>query len=74
MNRNLNGMSKGMAILCTLGILLFIGLMIDLGTPKCNKSGCDNDARDGSSYVELFAFGLGLDLDKRFCTLIISRI
>ena len=53
MNRNSNGMSTGMAILCTLGILLFIGWMIDLGTPKCIKSGCDNDAKDGSSYCYL---------------------
>lgn len=53
MNRNSNGMSTGMAILCTLGILLFIGWIIDLGTPKCIKSGCDNDAKDGSSYCYL---------------------
>ena len=53
MNRNSNGMSTGMALLCTLGILLFIGWMIDLGTPKCIKSGCDNDAKDGSSYCYL---------------------
>ena len=53
MNRNANGMSTGMAILCTLGILLFIGWMIDLGTPKCIKSGCDNDAKEGSSYCYL---------------------
>lgn len=50
MNRNLNGMSTGMALFCTLGIILFIGWMIELGTPKCIKSGCDNDAREGSSY------------------------
>lgn len=53
MNRNLNGMSTGMALLCTLGIILFIGWMIELGTPKCIKSGCDNDAREGSSYCYL---------------------
>ena len=53
MNRNANGMSTGMALLCTLGVLLFIGWMIDLGTPKCIKSGCDNDAKDGSSYCYL---------------------
>ena len=53
MNRNSNGMSTGMAILCTLGILLFIGWIIDLGTPKCIKSGCDNDAKEGSSYCYL---------------------
>ena len=53
MNRNSNGMSTGKALLCTLGILLFIGWMIDLGTPKCIKSGCDNDAKEGSSYCYL---------------------
>ena len=52
MNRNSNGMSTGMALLCTLGILLFIGWMIDLGTPKCNKSGCDNDANNNENKVE----------------------
>ena len=46
MNRNSNGMSTGMAFLCTLGILLLIGWIIDLGTPKCIKSGCDNDAME----------------------------
>ena len=50
MSKNSNGMSTGMALLCTLGILLFIGWIIDLGTPKCIKSGCDNDAKKGSSY------------------------
>ena len=35
MNRNSNGMSTGMALLCTLEILLLIGWLIDLGTPKC---------------------------------------
>ena len=44
MNRNSNGMSTGMALLCTLGILLSIGWIINLGTPKCIMSGCDNDA------------------------------
>ena len=53
MNKNSNGMSTGMAILCTLGILLFVGWIIDLGTPKCIKSGCDNDAKEGSSYCYL---------------------
>ena len=53
MNRNLNGMSTGMALLCTPGIILFIGWMIEIGTPKCIKSGCDNDAREGSSYCYL---------------------
>lgn len=53
MNRNSNGVSTGMAILCTLGILLFIGWMIDLGTPKCIKSGCNNDVREGGDYCFL---------------------
>ena len=50
MSNNSNGMSTGMAALCTFGILLFIGWMIDLGTPKCIKNGCDNDAKEGSNY------------------------
>lgn len=53
MRKNSNGMSTGMAVVCTLGILLSIGWMIDLGTPKCMKIGCDNDAKDGSSYCYL---------------------
>lgn len=53
MNQNSNGVSTGMAIICTIGIMLFIGLIIDLNTPKCIKSGCDNDAKDGSSYCYL---------------------
>ena len=53
MNRNSNEMSAGMALFCNLGVLLFIGWMIDLGTPKCIKSGCDNDAREGSNYCYL---------------------
>ena len=53
MSKNSNGMSTGMAIICTLGILLFIGWIIDLGTPKCSKSGCDNDVKDGGNYCYL---------------------
>ena len=53
MSKNSNGMSTGMAIVCTLGIFLIIGLIIELGTPKCSKSGCDNDAKDGSNYCYL---------------------
>ena len=53
MNQNSNGVSTGMAIVCTIGIMLFIGLIIGLNTPKCIKSGCDNDAKDGSSYCYL---------------------
>ena len=49
MSKNSNGMSTGMAIVCTLGIFLFIGLIIELGTPKCSKSGCDNDAKDAGN-------------------------
>lgn len=53
MNRNSNGMSTGMALICTIGIVLFIAWINALGTPKCNKSGCDNDAKEGSSYCYL---------------------
>ena len=53
MNRNSNEMSTGMALLCTLGILIFIGWIGNLSTPKCRKNGCDNDAKEGSSYCYL---------------------
>ena len=53
MNKKSDGMSTGIAILCTIGMLLFIGWLIDLGTPKCSKSGCDNDAKEGSKYCWL---------------------
>lgn len=53
MSRNTDRMSTGIAILCTVGILLFIGWLIDLGTPKCSKSGCDNDAKEGSKFCWL---------------------
>ena len=53
MNRNSNGTSTGVALICTIGILLFFGWIIDLGTPKCSKSGCDNDAKEESSYCYL---------------------
>ena len=53
MRNNSNGMSTGMALLMTFGIMIFIGLLLDLGTPKCSKPGCDNDAKEGSSYCWL---------------------
>lgn len=53
MKKNSNGMSTGMAILFIIVFLYFIGCMIDLGTPKCIKSGCNNDAKEGSSCCYL---------------------
>ena len=53
MNRNSNGMSTGMAILITVGVLLMAGFIMDACTPKCIKSGCNNDAKKGSSYCYL---------------------
>lgn len=53
MRRNSNEMSTGMAIILTLGILIFIGWIMSLGTPKCIKSGCDHDAKEGSNYCWL---------------------
>ena len=50
MNRESDGMSTAFALFCAIGILLFIGWLIELGTPKCVKSGCNNDAKEGSSY------------------------
>lgn len=53
MKNNSNGMSTGAALLITVGIMLFIGLIISACEPKCSMSGCDNDAKDGSSYCYL---------------------
>ncbi|MGN0414254.1 MAG: hypothetical protein ACI4FX_02035 [Agathobacter sp.] len=35
-------------------ILLCIGWIISLGTPKCQKSGCHNDAKKGSIYQTVY--------------------
>lgn len=53
MGNNSNGMGTGKALLLTIGIMLCIGWIISLGTPKCQKSGCHNDAKEGSSYCYL---------------------
>ena len=53
MGNNANGMGIGKALLLTIGIMLCIGWIISLGTPKCQKSGCHNDAKKGSSYCYL---------------------
>ena len=53
MGNNSTGMVTGKAILLTIGIMLCIGWIISLGTPKCQKSGCHNDAKEGSSYCYL---------------------
>lgn len=53
MGNNSNGMGTGKALLLTIGIMLCIGWIISLGTPKCQKSGCHNDAKKGSSYCYL---------------------
>ena len=53
MGNNSTGMGTGKAILLTIGIMLCIGWIISLGTPKCQKSGCHNDAKEGSSYCYL---------------------
>lgn len=53
MGNNANGMGTGKALLLTIGIMLCIGWIISLGTPKCQKSGCHNDAKAGSRYCYL---------------------
>lgn len=53
MGNNSNGMGTGKAFLLTIGIMLCIGWIISLGTPKCQKSGCHNDAKEGSRYCYL---------------------
>lgn len=52
-NHSSGGMSTFWAVICTIGILLFIGWIICLAEPKCAHSGCDNSPADGSSYCWL---------------------
>lgn len=52
-NHSSGGMSTFWAVICTIGILLFIGWIIGLAEPKCAHSGCDNSPADGSSYCWL---------------------
>lgn len=40
-------------ILLIVGMILILGILVDLFTPKCIHSGCDNDRRDGSNYCYL---------------------
>ena len=53
MGKKSDGVSNGMALLCTVGIMLLIGLIIEAGQPKCIASGCNNDAKEGSRYCWL---------------------
>lgn len=48
-----NDGSGVLATIIVIGIFLFIGLIMDASTPKCIKSGCDNDQAEGSSYCYL---------------------
>ena len=53
MKNNENGMSTGAALLLTIGIMLFIGFLINASEPECSMSGCDRDAKEGSRYCYL---------------------
>ena len=48
-----NDGSGVLATIIVIGYFLFIGLIMDTSTPKCIKSGCDNDQAEGSSYCYL---------------------
>ena len=48
-----NDGSGVLATIIVIGFFLFIGLIMDASTPKCIKSGCDNDHADGCSYCYL---------------------
>jgi hypothetical protein len=41
------------AVICVVGVLVLIGWIGDASTPKCIKSGCDNERASGSSYCYL---------------------
>lgn len=53
MRSNSNEISTGAAILIVVGVLLVIGMIISAFEPKCSMSGCDNKAKEGSSYCHL---------------------
>ena len=54
MNRNSDGTTGAAIVLLSIVFLfVFIGWMTEVSSPKCIKSGCDNDAKKGSSYCYL---------------------
>lgn len=53
MKKNSNEMSTGAALWVTVGIMLFIGLIINAFEPKCSMAGCDNEAKENGRYCYL---------------------
>lgn len=56
MNKKSDGVSTAVAVICTLGILILIGWIGTLSTPKCSKSGCNNDAKSDSNYCYIHSY------------------
>ena len=50
MKKNSNEMSTGAALLVTVGIMLFIGFVMNACEPKCSMAECDNKAKENSRY------------------------
>ena len=53
MQNNSNGVSTGLALLLTIGVMAFIGLIISVFEPRCSMSGCDETASEGERYCFL---------------------
>ena len=56
MNKKSDGVSTAVAVICTLGILLLIGWIGTLSTPKCSMDGCNNDAKSDSNYCYIHSY------------------
>lgn len=52
-----SGVSKGTdflaKVLLVIGILLIIGMLVNVFTPKCGMADCDNERKEGSQYCYL---------------------
>lgn len=52
----MNGRNDGssvIALFAVIGVFLFIGFIVNASTPRCIRSGCDNEQASGSSYCYL---------------------
>lgn len=50
MKKNSNEMSTGAALVVTVGIMLFIGFIMNACESKCTMAECDNKAKENSRY------------------------
>lgn len=53
MEKNSNVISVGSGLVCMVCILLIVGVISNICTPKCKMSGCNNDVNNGEDYCYL---------------------